>query len=258
IREINFISRLSGMKKLDRNDIVSILSYLISTKKMYNDVIVLDMKGTILYGYSQDIRGIYQSSNFEKSIATKSIEVMLKQEDKSYYVELYSPIVRDDGNVVGVIYIKIGLDEIADILRNKGQEDGIESYIVNKDGVMMTQSKNIPDAIGKVKMNLKKLRLNIDYSESNTYKDYSNNEVYGRYFDIKDTDWTLIVESDYTQNILKQEKSKVIGQITVALQGAFVFFIQIYVRKRFDIELSDNEIQGMINNTIHQDGEVDK
>lgn len=81
-------------------------------------------------------------------------------------------------------------------------DESTEAYIVNKDGVFITESRFDPDAVGKTKIDLKKIKLNIDYSKDVTYKDYRGVDVYGTYFDIPSNNWTMIFERDASKTKL--------------------------------------------------------
>ncbi|MEF9951901.1 MAG: cache domain-containing protein [Clostridium sp.] len=242
-REIKFIKSLEEIRSLQREQIISIFSYLTSTKKMYEEVVVVDLKGSIYYGYSESLKDIYASSYYEKSIYTKEDSFNVIYSGNQYYMEGCSPILSKDDKVVGVIYMKLSFQEIEELLIGSKQEKGLESYLVNKDGYMMTPSKNIVDAVGKTKINLKNLKINIDYSPTTVYRDYSNTDVYGRYFPIEGSDWTLVVESDYDESIMKQEKSKLVGQVAVGFQGLIILALQLFLKRRFGTEISEEDIE---------------
>lgn len=238
--EILFISNINGIKFMDPKEIVRISSYLMATKSRYKRLVAMDVKGKIIYGYVEKPEAIYESSYFEKAISTKEISSEMAKNPNGYAVRMYCPILDYQNNVAGMLFLDMGISEISNILKSTKSEEGMESYLINKEGVMITESKFLPDAIGRVKMNIKNIKINIDHSRTNRYDDYRGDKVYGRYFPIEGTDWTLIIESDYNYSKMKQEKTKTIGQITVAMQGLFVFLIQLYCKKRFGVDIADN------------------
>ncbi|MEF9935235.1 MAG: cache domain-containing protein [Clostridium sp.] len=240
-RELRFVTGLEEVKTLQRERIMSIFSYLTTTKKIYDNVVIADLKGTVYYGYTENIRSIYSSAYYEKAVYTKTESFNLRYLEGSYIIEGCIPIINNNV-VVGIIYMKMSLEEVVDILQGSRQEKGLESYLVNKDGYLMTPSKNIVDAVGKSKINLKALRLNIDHNSTTVYKDYSGAEVYGRYFSIEGSNWTLVIESDYEESILKQEQGKLIAQLGVALQGLIILVLQLFLKRKFGVELSDEEL----------------
>ncbi|KMT22172.1 cache domain-containing protein [Clostridium cylindrosporum] len=240
--EISFISNLSGIQEMNSEEIVRISSYLMATKDRYKNLVIMNKKGNVVYGYIEKPELIYESSSFEKAIATKNIVSNVKKASKEYNIEVFCPIYSRNNSPVGMIFVNMTMNEAVKILSSIKSDEGTESYIVNKEGVMLTESKSIPDAIGKVKVNLNALKLSVDYSETNTYEDYSGTRVFGRYFPIEGTELTLIIENDYIYSQMKQEKSKIIGQITVGLQGVFVFFIQVYCRKKFKLDEFEEDV----------------
>ncbi len=250
--EIIFVSNINGIKTLNPSEVVRISSYLMSTKNRYKKLIVMNTKGNILYGYLEKPEAIYENSSFEKAIATKEISKEVENKGSEYVINIYCPIVNSNGESVGIIYLEIKMAEISDILKTSKTEEGMESYVVNKEGIMLTESRFAPDAVGKIKVNLKSLKISIDHLATTKYKDYRGEDVYGRYFDVGDLGWTLIVESNYSYSKMKQEKTKTIGQITVALQGLCVFLVQIYLRKKFDLSLSE-----IINDEVKNDLNID-
>lgn len=247
-RELKFIGGLEEIRSLQQEEIMSIFSYLTSTKKMYEDVVVADLKGKIYYGYLENTKDVFASSYFEKCIYTKTDTFRVSYSENQYYVEGFTPIISKEDKVVGIIYMKMGFGEVEEMLRGSRQEKGLESYLVNKEGYIMTPSKNIVDAVGKTKVNLKNLKLNIDYSSTNIYEDYTGAKVYGRYFPIEGSSWTLIIESDYEQSIIKQEQNKLIGQIGVGLQGIIILAIQLFLKRRFNVEISEEDINRITDN----------
>lgn len=242
--EILFVSNINGIKSMNREEIVRISSYLMATKPRYKTLIAMDMKGKILYGYAEKPEVIYENSHFEKAVSTKEITSEMAKNPNGYAVRMYCPILNYETNVVGMLFLEIGVSEISNILKSTKSEEGMESYLVNKEGVMITESKFLPDAIGSVKMNIKNIKISIDHSKTNRYPDYRGEKVYGRYFPIEGTDWSLLIESDYNHSKMKQEKTKTIGQITVAMQGLLVFLVQLYCKKRFGVDISE-EIENL-------------
>ncbi|MEG2337487.1 MAG: cache domain-containing protein [Clostridium sp.] len=240
-RELKFVTGLEEVKTLQRERIMSIFSYLTTTRKMYDNVVIVDLKGNIYYGYTDNIKGIYSSVYYEKCLYTKGESFNLKYADGSYNIEGCIPIINNNV-VVGIIYMKMSLEEVIDILQGSRQEKGLESYLVNKEGYLMTPSKSIVDAVGKSKVNLKDLKLTIDHNSTTVYKDYSGAEVYGRYFSIEGSPWTLIIESDYEQSILKQEQGKLIAQLGVGLQGLIILVLQLFLKRKFGVELSEEDL----------------
>lgn len=253
--EILFVSNLSGIKNMNKDEIIAVSSYLTSTKSRYKGLIVMDIKGSVLYGYVKKPELIYENASFERAISSKSIIGSMKEGSGDYGIELYCPIIDNKNATVGIIYVSMPLDEITKVLKNIKNEGEMESYLVNKEGIMLTESKSIPDSVSKVKVNLNYIKLSVDYSETNPYTDYSGAKVYGRYFPIKGTEWTLVIESDYEHSKMKQEKTTAIGKVTVAIQGLLVLMVQMYLKSRFNLNISDEEINELLNIRREREGE---
>jgi signal transduction histidine kinase len=76
-----------------------------------------------------------------------------------------------------------------------------ETYIVNADGFMITESRYIPNAVLKIKVNTLPVRVGLERGQEITaqYKDYRDAWVSGSSVLLRDPNWILITEIDFTQ-----------------------------------------------------------
>lgn len=253
--ELDLYTSIDEVKSLDKEKIEKIMSFIRSYKEVYTNILVIDAKKQVLYGYIENKLQFLESDCVRKALGGEQNISNTVNIDGKYYVDVYSPIISDKDTVLGIICIRVSLSDINEIMKRVRLEDGIECYIVNKDGVMLTESKFIPDAVGNVKINLKDIKLSIDYSKSIPYKDYRGKDVYGRYFPIGFDNWTLIVEKDAADIQTSQEELKSNGKVFALIETIAIISIQYFFKRKFDIEIDSSDISGAFRN--FQQGNID-
>lgn len=109
------------------------------------------------------------------------------------------PIFANDQriSVVGIIVVTLNLNTLNEPLSNvRLFGDNVEAYLVDSSGILISDSRFIPNAIGKVHMDISKIKLSIDYDPSIPFNNYRSKKSYGVYYSLPQWNWTLLVTNE--------------------------------------------------------------
>ncbi|GAA0117406.1 cache domain-containing protein [Clostridium senegalense] len=240
--EIKLYSLADGLSDMDEKKIMKQMNFITASKQRYDNIVVLNKEKKIVYGYVDNPDVFSNSEAINNALNTGQFQVETIFNDGEYKVDMYNPIVDENKKISGVIFIRINIKELNDIMKRCRLDEYSEAYIVNEKGMFLTESKYIPGAIGKEKIDIDRVKLNIDYSRYTPYKDYRGQIVYGTYFPIdEELNWTLVVEVDKNMMEKLDENNSKKATVLATLQGIFLVIVQILL-KRFlgvDINLKD-------------------
>lgn len=244
--EVELYRNMESIKMMDKAKIANIMAFVRANKEIYKNIVIIDNKKNIIYGYLEEERKFLQSNEIENVINSDELILKTVKYDDTYYLDVYRSIVNSNENV-GVIWIRVSLNNV-----NKTIDDiylkKTECYILDRNGVMITESRFVPNAIGETQIDLKRLKVNIDYSKNIPYKDYRGIDVYGMYFSLDVDGWTLVVETDADSKAEEKNKDKNIGQIITVIEAIGIVAIQLYMRKKFDVDIDSKELKNIFNN----------
>src|ERR1041385_7084297 len=144
-----------------------------------------------------------------------------------------------DGELLGVVVVGIDpaslsavttgkriLSEGADTQSFRIGDTG-ETYIVNQNGLLLTESRFVPGAVFKIKVESKPVRAAIERGEEimDEYTDYRGVEVSGSSAILRDMGWVLLTEIDFRQAFAPITRlHDVLVWLAVAAAFAAVFF----------------------------------
>ncbi|MHC1749854.1 MAG: cache domain-containing protein [Cellulosilyticaceae bacterium] len=187
--------------------------------RLYNNVVVIDKNNKFIYGVSNE--DLQQVSYIQQCVSSGKIVYHYELVSDIPTLKTCYPILKDglpSNETIGVIVCDLNMDYIDPILSNVNVfGDDIEAYLVDEDGVLISNSRYIPNAKGTVRMDINKIKLSIDYNPYKPFKNYRDKETYGIYFEIPNLNWTLIVTNNVPEN--SQNVMNTIGYIS-ALSGA--------------------------------------
>lgn len=246
--EVKLYSFSSSFREMNLQGICQEMNFIKANKDIFNSFVIINEKKELIYGYIESFDEFINSSEVKDVFATKEIQLKESFKNDKYYLEFYVPIMNEErSELLGVFRVKMDLVEINNML--KRMASNCEAYLVNEEGVFLTESKFKPAVVGKEKIDIDKLKLNIDYSRYTPYFDYRNKNVYGAYFPINDDlNWTLVIECDESpiSNISKDNKQKI--SIVTLIQGALLIFLQLILKNFFDVDIKNNSVNNLINN----------
>ncbi|MBI5798634.1 MAG: PAS domain S-box protein [Candidatus Yonathbacteria bacterium] len=151
--------------------------------------------------------------------------------DGHMMVHITAPIASSDNKrLVGVLLAHTKNNELNTVVsKNKGNTT--ESYIVNKEKLMVTPSRFVPDAVLKQVVNTTPVRECIERNISFTgaYKDYRDTEVFGASICDQNLFGILVVETDKAEifieiNRLRNTATAVLVVVLILILGYALLF----------------------------------
>jgi|GEM_PF-4336214 len=182
-------------------------------------------------------------------------EVLIGKVSNQPVVFIASPVKTVDDQISGLILGSVKIDTIESIIGVANNRENIEIYIVDQEGLMITESLYKEDLIAKGLIE-KTARLNIkidNYPYQNallnqkltkSYKNYRSEKVFGAYSWVKNCDWIIIGEIPTSKAFDNQIKNLLI-LISVSIFFVFIFF---YIVSRISNRFS-KPLEGLVTGT---------
>ncbi len=141
-----------------------------------------------------------------------SEEIYFKQgKAQTYFTDLFyhtlskknlmyitTPCCDQQGQFLGCVIVEMDIKRVYNVLSDReGLEESAETYIVNKDKLMVSESRFIRDAILKTRVDTRGVNEGLAGGRGVAmYPDYRNVSVIGAWFPIQYTNWVLLAEVD--------------------------------------------------------------
>jgi len=236
---------------------------LITLTRQYDyiyDIFLIDNDGNVLYTIEKEddlasslVDGKYAYTKFAKSYAQTMKDGKIHFSDLELYAPsgdnvtgfFTAPIIRDDGDTIGVLAIQIKLERIFALFQKEKGRDGYKHYLVGIDGLSRSAFNDKEDVL-KLQINTKQFELWYkEHGPSGTQNaqqeefvfDYLNpndKKVFGLHQDIDlfGVKWVLIseVDSDVVLASIYEENKKLI--IYFVLTVLLVIFVALFVTRR--------------------------
>lgn len=128
-----------------------------------------------------------------------------------------------------------------------------EAYLVNKEGFLITASRFMKDAFLKQRINTDAVHYSLKYKEAFTgiYKDYRSVWVIGFSRVIKNTDWVLLMETDWYEAFHPVKRMRFIAQAIFAVCIGSIFILTYFAATRILRYISS--VEGAIRNISRGD-----
>ena len=165
----------------------------------YDELFILNLSGNFIAGTGEKAEN---KSDRDYFINAKNGMVMITDmrisPSTGMPTMLISYPIRDKYNkVTGVLVERIKLDVINEIMKEIKVGKTGESYLLNKGGYFLTESKFEPDCILKKKISTKGYKNCIKYHQgTGDYIDYRGKHVLGSYIWLSEREWCLMIEQD--------------------------------------------------------------
>ncbi|WP_432667066.1 cache domain-containing protein [Wukongibacter baidiensis] len=237
IFDLNYLAYSESVKTLKQCQMENLIDYIKINKDIYKEIYVLDKDHNIIYGH-QDIFEDFTQKTWIKNSFKGNVDTSDVLFYRNYAVMEIAVPIMNKKTVVGSICARVKLDHLNDIMANSILIDKtVKTYIVDKDGTFITESRYYPDAVGKKKVDLERIKLNIDYSRDIPYEDYRGDQVYGVYFEMPYNNWTLIVEKDEEVVVKNNENIIKIGQYLTSFEVIAIAIIQKILNNQVKVSL---------------------
>jgi PAS domain S-box-containing protein len=164
-----------------------------------------------------------------------------------------TPLIDKDDAIVGVVTLRIHVGILSNLmLSNKFGKTG-ETYLVNKDGVMLTESrftkhlkktgrintrsalelKLVDPETGELTTGVKQCVAGHDGSDANGYNDYGGITVLGVWHWLPEYNWGVITEIDKTEVYGVAYNLNTLGMVLIFAMVFPILFVAYFVGKRF-------------------------
>ncbi len=243
--ELKIYSSFDGLKELDKDKISKFLTFVNANNERYVNMAVISTSREIVYGYLPQEKQKTIYSIIDNVVANGMQSINLSKGTDKYHLDVFIPI-ENGSKTVGIMFFEISTQEIDEITASIRDKDGVEAYVVDKNGVFITSSRFSQDVIAKEKIDIKRVKLNIDYAKDIPYKDYRGEKVYGRYFPLNFDGCTLIIEADESPTVINSVAKKTLPQIIVVLQGTGIVLLQLLFKNKFGIEVEGTSMEEIL------------
>jgi len=191
-------------------------------------------KGTVFFSTdsSEVGKNIAQDANFQKGKTQKFGFVEFDPATKEGARTIILPVTSGAGDVIGVMYTSVHTHVASEILLNReGLKETGETYLVNRDGLMISESRFVEGAAFNQMVNT--LPVQECFAKGTTvngiYPDYRGIPVYGASACEKDAGFVLLAEFDVSEinapvTDLQNQATIITGAAAGAI-GVAAFFI---------------------------------
>ncbi len=248
-----------------KNDFIAREKYSLTAKKYlqlvkneydsYDEIFILDKNGQMLITTEKMENLKINRDYFREALNGKTFNtnIFLSPLIHRPTMVAAAPIRNSNEKIIGVLVERIKLDAINKLMRDIEIGKTGESYLINKEGYFLTESKFESDYILKKKIStIGTQECKKGKSGVGEYIDYRDRKVLGAYFWIPEMEWSLMVEQDISEAFqeIKYLKNQifVIGSITIlAIVGITLLASGEIVKilKRYDQEYKKQQKQIM-------------
>lgn len=215
------------------------------------ETFILDMDGRVISSTAISNIGADHSKtdyflNGQKSMYMCDVYFESGTEQAAWFVS--APLARDKGGeLVGVLVNRIHPKSLSDITTGvKSQTLGAmnqptrkgrtgETYIVNRDKLMITESRFLPGAFMKQVVDTDIVRLAMKQGQTilANYPDYRGMPVFGASMVIKEMGWIVITEVDFEEAFIPVHKLQNVTMLGIGLLIPVILFITWLLSIRF-------------------------
>jgi len=248
-----------------KNDFITKKKYSFIAKKYlqlvknkydsYDEIYILDKNGQMLIT-TEKMENIEVNRDYFREAINGRIfntNIFLSPIAHRPTMVVSAPIRNSKEEIIGVLVERIKLDTINKLMRDIEIGKTGESYLVNKEGYFLTESKFEPGSTLKKKISTHGTQeCKKGKSGVGEYIDYRDKKVLGAYFWIPKMEWSLLVEQDSSEAFQKIQYLKniifAIGLITILLIFAFTILASgkiVKMLKGYDQELKKQQKQIM-------------
>ncbi len=221
----------------------------------YDEIFILDENGQMLITTERMENIKVNRDYFHEAINGKTYNTNLFLSPLTHRPTMVvaAPIKNSKEQIIGVLVERIKLDAINKLMRDIEIGKTGESYLVNKEGYFLTESKFEAGYTLKKKISTKGTEeCNKGKSGVGEYFDYREKKVLGAYLFIPEMEWSLMVEQDSSEAFQEIQHLKniifIIGLITIIVIFAFTLLASgkiVKILKRYDQQFKKQQKQIM-------------
>ncbi|MFQ6084205.1 MAG: cache domain-containing protein [Candidatus Aminicenantia bacterium] len=221
----------------------------------YDEIFILDKNGQMLIT-TEKMENIEVNRDYFREALngrTFNSNIYLSPLTHRPTMVVSTPIRNSKEEIIGVLVERIKLDAINKLMKDIEIGKTGESYLINKQGYFLTESKFESGYTLKKKISTKGTQeCKEGRSGVGEYIDYRGKKVLGAYFWIPEMEWSLMVEQDSSEAFQKIQHLRniifVIGLITIIVIVASTLLVSgkiVKILKRYDQEFKEQQQQVM-------------
>lgn len=221
----------------------------------YDDIFILNRDGHLLISAEEDEDIELNRDYFTEALNGKTFntDIYLSSVIHKPTMVVAAPVRNSQSEIIGVLAERIKLDAINKLMRDIAIGKTGESYLINKEGYFLTESKFEPGYTLKRKISTRgALECLKGQNGVGEYIDYRDKKVLGAYFHIPEMNWALMVEQDSSEAFQEMHRLRkiifIISLITTFVIVAFTFFASekiVRILKKYDQEFKKQQKQIM-------------
>ena len=207
----------------------------IASTKGYDDIMLISADGKIELTCDEHLG--------EVGLDVSSEHCFKEGKEKTHFTSLFynkfagknlmyitTPCFDMQGRFAGCVILEVGMKRIYNVLVDReGLGETGESYLVDREKFMLSESRFIKDAVLRVKVDTFGVNEGLGGKTGVTvYPDYRNTPVFGSWHPIKYTNWVLIVEKDEAEAFAPLWANQIHHIILISVTVIMVVFIAIF------------------------------
>ncbi len=256
------LANMDSFKTLDQEKMKTAMEDTVTNIKDLQTIHFANKDGYIEITTMPEAEGINVSDREYYSEALKGREhitdVLIGKVTKEPNIFFTSPVRNYNREIIGLVITSIKLDTINEIIERSHYRESGETYLVNREGYMLTESRFDDELINQNKVkSTDPMDIIIDSEifknalenkeQIGTYRDYRGEEVLGVYEWTNSDKWLIIGKMDKVE-LINELKNEIYGSIIIILCiVALIIFICIKLSNQI-ARMFDNLIKGT--NTI--------
>ena len=232
----------------------------IAATKGYNDIMLVSADGKIELTTSEhgDLGSDISAESYFKQGREKTYitDLFYYKYSNENIMQVATPCVSAQGQFMGCLILETNMKKIYDVLVDReGMGESGETYIVNRDKLMVSESRFLKDAVLKTKVDTFGVNEGLTgKSGVSIYPDYRNIPVVGAWYPIKYTNWVLLAEIDEEEAFAPLRANRINQGILVSITVIMVVVIAI-----FSAHATTKPVQELIEVSMHiAEGKLDK
>ena len=243
------------VESLNTSDVRKYLQLVKNKYESYDEIFILDKNGQMLITTERMGTNEVNQDYFREALngRTYKTDIYMSPIIHRPTMVVATPIKNSEDEVIGVLAERIKLDAINKIMRDIEIGKTGESYLVNKEGYFLTESKFESGYTLKKKISTKGTQeCQKGKSGVGEYFDYRDKKVLGAYFFMPEMEWSLMVEQDSSEAFQEIRNLKniifVIGLITIVIIVAITLLVSgkiVRMLERYDRDFRKQQEQIM-------------